>query len=172
MSWYQKANTDRLAKELAESIQKLMSSVDLKKVVKNVLLPSENEIPKVLIGKIGDFSIFVVDGNAVKTKLGMDFVEGGNDLAYSSDTNLNNYKCRKENGKILFSEDPEAGQDGFIPKNEIWLSSEVHIRFLPYILYHEIVEATIMKVFDKDYSSSHNIANAHEKKARESKIFG
>lgn len=155
MSWYQRANTDRLANILQNKIEDLIASINLAAITEKVRAVGDQEskgIPKYLIGEIDGFSIFIVDGNAVKTELEMDFVEGANDEAYSSDT--------------------DDEHKDVIPDKEVWLSAEVNGKYIPYILYHELLEAIIMRSAGLSYSDAHDIANAHEKKARESKIFG
>ena len=155
MSWYQRANTDRLADILQSKIEELITSINLATVTEKVRAAGEQSsdgIPKYLIGEIDGFSIFIVDGNAVKTKLEMGFVEGANDEAYSSDT--------------------DDEHKDVIPDKEVWLSAEINGKYIPYILYHELLEAIIMKIAGLSYSDAHDIANLYEKKARESKIFG
>ena len=154
MSWYQRANSDRLATILQSKIKDIIASANLAAIAEKVrsLHERPNGIPKSLIGEVDDFSIYIVDGDAVKTKLEMDFVEGANDEAYSSET--------------------DDEHKDVIPDNEIWLSAEVHERYMPYILYHELLEAIIMRSTGLAYSDAHDVANRYEKKARESKIFG
>jgi hypothetical protein len=152
MSWYKKASIEELVESLQKEIRELIDSVDLSDAAKAVLKPSSDKIPKAHVGKIGDFDIFVVNGDLVKTRLEMDFVEGANDQAYASETNPDNKDV--------------------IPGNEIWLSSEIRSEFIPYILYHELIEANIMKSTGADYSSAHKAANDYEKIARKNKIFG
>jgi hypothetical protein len=155
MSWYKKAGEDSLAASLQRKIQELLNSVNLELSIKTVRQPCKscpNSIPKVLLGKINGFDIFIINGDLVKTKLEMDFVEGANDQAYGSETNPDNKDV--------------------VPENEVWLSSEVFPQHIPYILYHELIEANIMKDTGADYSSSHSKANEYERIARKAKLFG
>lgn len=155
MSWYKKAGQDELAESLQKAIQELLRSVNLKAASEAVRRPCPscpNKIPKAKLGKIGDFVIYIVNGDLVKTKLEMDFVEGANDQAYGSDTNPDNKDV--------------------IPENEVWITSEVLSLHVPYIMYHELIEANVMKNTGADYSSAHSTANDYEKLARKAKLFG
>ena len=163
-NWYKKSQLEEvsrlvedeirsLAVNLEKDIKKLIISVDLSAASKKALeKSSKSDIKRIRIGKIGDFNIFIVNGDKVKTNLEMEFVEGGNDQAYSSDT--------------------DTDQKDVIPKNEIWLSAEIRPEFLPYILLHEILESIIMEKTHSDYESAHDTANIFEKRAREARIFG
>jgi len=92
-----------------------------------------------------------VNGNEVKIKLDMNFIEGANWIAYINDQ-------EEHKGKI-------------VPINEIWLDSEDKIEFMPYILLHELTEVRLMLDHDFDYSHAHDIANIVEKQARIEEIF-
>lgn len=150
MSWYKVANTKQLAKMLQEKIIKLIDNVDLKKASELALFSEKHCTLKVKIGQIGAFEVYIVNGDWIKTHLEMEFVEGGNDMAYNATTDFKN----------------------IIPEHEIWLSAEIRPELLPYILYHEILEAEIIKHIHSDYPKAHNVANFYERKAREQKIFG
>lgn len=154
MSWYKKASVSELSERLEQSIKELVSSVNLDAACKSVLhpCPCSKATPKRKIGKIGDFTIFIVNGDVVKTQHEMEFIEGGNDKAYSSET------------------DPD--HRNVIPRDEIWISAEIRSQFLPYILLHEILEATLMEETGSDYATAHDTANFYEKRARTNKIFG
>ena len=90
------------------------------------------------VGKVADSidgaSIWVVDGNDVKVKFDMDFVEGGNHCVYK-----------------------------FIPPNQIWIDSNVNDSQKKFIALHEVVERHIMVTKHVSYEEAHKIANWVEK---------
>jgi hypothetical protein len=98
-------------------------------------LPFRNEVG--YIGDVGDLHVYSVDGDEVKTKYCMDFVEAGNDARYT-----------------------------FIPSNQVWVDIEINIRDHPFIVYHEVIERTLMKRVGLSYDEAHNIANKYEKERR------
>jgi hypothetical protein len=86
-----------------------------------------------------DVVIKIVDGDAVKTKYEMDFVEGGNGERYS-----------------------------FIPDKEIWIDGNIDSSQHFPIILHEMIERTLMKHMGLSYDEAHEICNAVEKKVRKS----
>jgi len=94
-------------------------------------------IAKRLLAKIGDVSVFLVDGNEVKKLYNMDFVEGGNDLAYPT----------------------------FIPKGEVWIDGLMSPKEWAPIMVHELAERLEMKK-GKSYEEAHPEANAVEREVR------
>ena len=92
---------------------------------------------KRLFTKIGDISVFLVDGNEVKKECSMDFVEGGNDMAYPT----------------------------FIPKGEIWIDGLMSPKEWIPIMVHELSERLMMKK-GLSYDRAHPEANAIERQVR------
>jgi hypothetical protein len=89
-------------------------------------------------GRIDDCEIYTVNGDYIKEKDFMDFVEGGNWKVYPK----------------------------FIPKMEIWVDEEIKERDWKYILLHELTESYIMDKYDYAYPDAHDIANKYEKAYR------
>jgi hypothetical protein len=96
---------------------------------------STNE--KTLIGTIDNMKIFIVDGDAVKNNINIDFVEGGNDAVYD-----------------------------FIPQNEIWVDQHIDKNDHHFIVFHEFIERLLMKDYKLTYNEAHEIANDYELKKR------
>jgi hypothetical protein len=94
-------------------------------------------IAKKLMMKVGDVSVFLVDGNEVKKLYNMDFVEGGNDKAYPT----------------------------FIPKGEIWIDKLMAPKEWIPIMVHELAERLEM-ARGKSYEEAHPDANAVERQVR------
>lgn len=111
----------------------------IKKDICDLFKINDDEILKLSVGKIGDFNIFLVDGNIVKLKYEMDFVEAGNPFRYPK----------------------------FIPKNEIWIDINLEPDdWIPNCL-HEYIESILMRDRNLSYDKAHDIANIKEKKFRE-----
>lgn len=85
--------------------------------------------------------IKLVDGNAVKTKHTMDFVEGG-----------------------------QHGRYPFIPRDEVWVDKHLSPSQRPYVALHEIDEHARMTA-GKSYEKAHAESNKVEKAARLQKAF-
>ena len=96
-----------------------------------------SEIVKKQLTQIGDVGVFLVDGNEVKKRYSMDFVEGGNDMAYPT----------------------------FIPKGEVWIDWRMNRKEWMPIMIHELAERLRMKK-GKSYEESHAEANAVERQVR------
>jgi len=92
---------------------------------------------KVKIGQWKAIKIYLVDGDVVKIKHDMDFVEAGN-----------------------------SAVKHYIPKNEVWLDAHLDLEDIPFNICHEIVEFFHMETYDMDYEKAHNIANVAEKQMR------
>lgn len=86
-----------------------------------------------LIGSVdGGVKVLAVDGDAVKERLYMDFVEGGNDIRYE-----------------------------FIPKGQIWIDNTMDLYDWPYVIYHEVNERRLMSK-GMSYDKAHAISNRVE----------
>lgn len=94
-------------------------------------------IEKNLLTRIGDVSVYLVDGNAVKKECTMDFVEGGNDKAYPT----------------------------FIPEGEVWIDRLMSPKEWIPIMVHELSERLLMSK-GMSYERAHPEANAVERKVR------
>jgi len=124
MNWYKKAKDGYFPFSLDELWDKILSL----KIDTNPPLPKS-------IGKINDIGIILVDGDIIKKKYFMDFVEGGNDMAYD-----------------------------FVTKNQIWIDDNMSPKVIPHIIYHEFLERFLMKNKGMKYDEAHDIANRYEKK--------
>jgi len=93
-------------------------------------------IPRTHLGQIGRVKVYLVDGNAVKLKYKMDFVEGNNSM-----------------------------ESSWIPKDELWISDELVPKYWAPVLYHEAHEWRDMRR-GMSYDKAHRIANRHEKVLR------
>lgn len=77
--------------------------------------------------------IFLVDGELIRDLFKTDFIEGGNEKAYS-----------------------------WVPKGEIWLEDNLSPKELPYILLHEYTERWLMKNKNMNYDKAHKLASKVE----------
>jgi hypothetical protein len=93
-------------------------------------------IPRTHLGQIGRVKVYLVDGNAVKLRYKMDFVEGNNSM-----------------------------ESSWIPKDELWISDELVPKYWAPVLYHEAHEWRDMRR-GMSYDQAHRIANRHEKVLR------
>jgi len=125
-----------------DSLFQLMDKFDNKNIY--------GSLQKLLIGKIGDISVYTVNGDYVKTHLSMSFVEGNNWLA----------------------------ADGWIPENEVWLDNNLSNSDHRFVCTHEICESWLMKnkgmKYDNpdkedDLNFAHPNANKIEMEYRERK---
>ena len=94
-------------------------------------------IPRTHLGSIGRVKVYLVDGNAVKLRYKMDFVEGNN-----------------------------SQESSWIPKDELWISDELVPKWWAPVLYHEAHEWRDMRR-GMGYDEAHRIANRHEKVLRQ-----
>jgi hypothetical protein len=92
----------------------------------------EMEMVGKTIGKIGKVKVILVDGTNIRNNKAVNFVFGGNDMAYS-----------------------------FIPKNQIWIENAVPTDERKFILIHEFSERDLMK-HGMGYDHAHLIANQIE----------
>ena len=165
MYWYAKSNKDLDVNynECKKSyVQKIVSSIlkeiwsrfDLEKIkdeIKDKTSSEKDKISKHQVGEVEGVKIFLVNGNEVKIKFFMDFVEGGNDMVY---------------GKKH-----EGGVPSYIPSEEIWIDADLDISSFPYVLLHECVERHMMKNERMDYEHAHERANGIEKHLRKQNFF-
>jgi len=89
------------------------------------------------MGTVLGLEVVAVDGDKVKERFEMDFVEGGNDQRY-----------------------------GFIPPKTVWVDNRLDKEDWRYIILHETVERTLMKYLGLTYDQAHEIANWEERKDR------
>jgi len=123
MNWYKIAKV-----EFPFNLDDLWEAILSLKFEVNVPLPKP-------LGKLDDMEVILVNGDKIKKKYFMDFVEGGNDMAYK-----------------------------WIPKNEIWIDDNMSTEIMPHITYHEFIERYLMKYEDMSYDDAHDVANKYEKK--------
>ena len=109
---------------------------------------------KSLVGQIEDMSIYLVNGNEVKVKYHMDFVEGGNDMTYG-----------------VNAPDPIHGLR-FMPANEIWLDAHMDLDQLRFIAYHEYIERYLMVTYSMIYDKAHIYADRLEYEYRKNHLAG
>ena len=86
---------------------------------------------------IEGINVFLVDGDKIKIKYDLDFVEGGNDAIYN-----------------------------YIPANTLWIDKNLDKHEYPFIILHEFVERYLMKKYGLEYNDAHDLANHYEKKFR------
>jgi hypothetical protein len=131
-------------------ISNIFGHPNLTEIQKEVLNDEEegDNISKIQIGLINDLKIFLVNGNEIKEKFWMDFVEGGNDMVYGVNS-AHAFKKAK-----------------FIPDNEIWIDASVDLNQSKYICLHEVIERNLMKHKNMKYEDAHNIADKIEKEKR------
>jgi ankyrin repeat protein len=97
---------------------------------------ADDRIDKTFIGYV-KYDLFLVNGDEVKDKYGMDFMDGGNFESY-----------------------------GFIGDGEIWVDWDIEPHDWKFIFLHEITETHLMMGGMK-YDDAHVIANKYEKRYRE-----
>lgn len=100
---------------------------------------------KIFIGRLPDpeleyCDIYLVNGDWIKRKLEMDFIEGSNFRV------------------------PDRS---FIPPGEVWIDGRMEKHEFPFVLYHEIIETRLMFLEGLSYNDAHEIANLKEKEFRE-----
>jgi hypothetical protein len=111
---------------------------------------SFKDLSLVSLGKCNEVSIYLVNGDIVKTRHFEDFVEGGNDAVYGS----------------------KAGEVAkFMPDNQVWIDANIDINSLPYICFHELWERDQMISNNLHYEQAHEKADDLEMKLRKIKAF-
>ncbi|MCK9557981.1 MAG: hypothetical protein M0R50_08085 [Candidatus Cloacimonetes bacterium] len=103
----------------------------------NAKLPRSIYVEPYCVLKDGSH-VWLVNGEEVRNHTKTDFIEGGHGYVYD-----------------------------FIPKGEIWLEDGISEEELPYILYHETTERTLMKNSGMSYDKAHEISADKEYKARQ-----
>jgi hypothetical protein len=91
---------------------------------------------KKLLCRIGDRSVFLVDGDAIRLDHAPDFVAGGNGYRY-----------------------------GFVPKDEIWIDDRITPDQRAFTIVHEFIETMLMER-GEDYGTAHTHANEVERALR------
>lgn len=91
-----------------------------------------------IMGSINGITIRLVDGDKIKVKHDIDFVEGGNDEAYPT----------------------------YMPKSEIWIDKNIHSHDWKFICLHEFVERALMSKENLSYKDAHKLADMVEEEAR------
>jgi len=114
-------------------------------VASHIAVP-EDKVCKREIGIIDDMRICLVNGCEVGVKFYMDFVEGGNDAVYGTNS--------------------EIADAHFIPNGEIWLDANINAAMLRFICVHEIYERMLMKYHGIRYDVAHRLANELEKRLK------
>ena len=110
---------------------------------KNPSATDKKAHPKVYVKRYGhipseDIDVFLVNGNEVRNRYKVDWIEGGNPETYS-----------------------------FVPNHEMWIELGEHRDEMPYILLHEFVETMCMRYRKMKYDPAHKIASKVEFAARE-----
>jgi hypothetical protein len=82
--------------------------------------------------------VWLVNGEEVRNHSKVDFIEGGHGYVYD-----------------------------FVPDDEIWLENGIDTDEIPFILYHELTERTLMKDKGMSYDKAHKIASDKEYEARQ-----
>ena len=88
--------------------------------------------PCELSPQIGQYKIFMVDGDAVR-KLSIDFTQGGHSLVFP-----------------------------FIPDDEIWIEDMKNPKEHAFIIAHEVLERHVMGGIKMDYEHAHELSNQVE----------
>ena len=110
------SEVDQLKNEVSKKYDSLVDKIlEIEHNYINNLKPQE-------IGKIGDVSIFLVDGDVIEKTTDMDFVEGGHDLVYN-----------------------------FIPDKTIWIDVSMDTDTFKYLILHEYIERSIMEKVNFKY---------------------
>src|SRR5574337_1091358 len=103
---------------------------------------------KIYVNKLflhNPFSIWLVNGAAVRNKYKVDFVQGGTGGKY--------------------------GPYSFIPESEIWIEAGLHKNEWKYVIVHEWSELHFMKNLGMSYNDAHKIASKIEYKSRKLDSF-
>jgi hypothetical protein len=87
--------------------------------------------------KDGTVTVWVVDGNIVRSLYKTDYTEGGHGYVYP-----------------------------WVPRDEIWIEESLDRRELPYIVAHEYLEHRLMRDAKLDYDTAHEICSRVEFKLR------
>lgn len=93
---------------------------------------------KVRVLYIGIYTVWLVNGFAIRDKYKTDFIEGGNHSEYD-----------------------------WIPSTELWIEVSLHETEQPFIIGHETVEDYVMPTFHWPYNKAHKFSSLIEYKMRE-----
>jgi hypothetical protein len=88
-----------------------------------------------LLSRIEGLSIYLVDGEKVRDKIDVDFVNGGNEAIYPA----------------------------YIPPGEIWIDDAQHPLDRTATALHELIERDLMLHHGMSYDAAHDAANARER---------
>jgi len=88
------------------------------------------------VGTILRWRVYRVDGHAVRNRINIDFVSGGNPMRYK-----------------------------FVPRGEVWVEKTVEPGEFAPVVVHELVEAILM-FDGQDYDQAHESASATERLVR------
>ena len=91
-----------------------------------------------LLGRVAGLAIYLVDGEAVRNVVDIDFTMGGNEARY-----------------------------GYVPAGEIWIDNAQHVLDRTATALHELVERDLMLHHGMSYDAAHDAANARERALRE-----
>jgi hypothetical protein len=130
--------------DLQKSSLPAHSSEALWKIVKEMfgkVNASEVGGLKFPVDQLDGVALYLVEGDWVKERFLMDFVEGGHDKVYD-----------------------------FIPSKEVWVDHSMEPANWPFIAFHELVERHLMEHDGLDYDAAHNRANNLERWARKGAI--
>jgi hypothetical protein len=98
----------------------------------------ETTLDKQFLGKVGEFSVFTIDGEFVRDNIDIDYVAGGNHSRYPK----------------------------YVPKGEIWLEQTNDPLDMAATSLHEAIEATIMHDEKMGHEKAHDLADTIEKPLR------
>jgi len=89
--------------------------------------PRKKEVRKKLLGTTVDGKkVWLVDGNAVRSKYDVNFTEGGHHFRYD-----------------------------YIPEDEIWIDDDLVPSERPYVVAHESIEERVMRKYGVPYKRAH-----------------
>lgn len=141
-------------KNIMDGIKKILTYPNLESIRESVTkhqTKSKTTIVKKQIGSIDKIKVFLVNGNEIKIKYFMDFVEGGNGMVYGVKH--------------------DKTQPNYIPEDEMWVDADLDLSSFPYVLLHEAVEMYLMANEDLKYDEAHAKANGVEKTLRTQNYF-
>lgn len=89
------------------------------------------------LGRIEGFHVWVVDGDKVRREFDADFIGGANPARHK-----------------------------YLPRNEIWVESDLRKRGTAPVIIHEIVETILIRKYKESYEQAHDDALLIEKDMR------
>ena len=90
-----------------------------------------------LLGEVGDFKVYTVDGDYVRTVVDIDFTMAGNPGRYS-----------------------------YVPEGSVWVEDALPLADAIPTVLHEVVECLLMQRDGIDYNHAHDLASEQELKLR------